>query len=143
MAEFGCPTSMHFDAAQNIYIGKDAKTGMVKRFKTLDDYDRFMQSLNNAGHICPEVSIPPIAGTGNRGGGGGNTPGYFPPRQTRTVDPWIPFLEFKSENPGDQAKYSAMSPGWLGHQAENQAIRNGLFRKDVQYFKRPTDSRQK
>jgi hypothetical protein len=143
MAEFGCPSSMHFDAAQNIYIGKDAKTGLTKKFKTLDDYNRFMENMNNAGYVCPEVSIPPIAGTGNRGGGGGNQPGRIPERTTRTVDPWIPFLEFKPKDSAQQSMYSAMSPTWQGHQAENQAIRNGLFRGDVAAFKRPTDDRQK
>lgn len=134
---------MHYDAAQNIYIGKDAKTGMTKRFKTLDDYNQFMKNMDNAGYVCPEVSIPPIAGTGNRGGGGGTQPGAAPERQTRTTDPWIPFLEFKPSNPVHQSMYSAMSPMWQGHQAENQAIRDGLFRKDVVYFKKPSDYRQK
>ena len=93
--------------------GQSVKTGQVRPFKTLADYEQYTQSLEAQGTYCS--SIDPIY-----------TQGYTPGKNTTPTG----FLEFQVRDPQTQAKYSAMSPSWEGIQSSEAAIARGDYDLD-------------
>lgn len=110
------------DCMQNIYpIGKDlwvGKTvgGNAKQFKSIPAYREYLAKLATAGHVCPDVSVPTI-----------------PKTEKVDITPFAGFMEFKPTNPFQQAKYSAMSPYWLGTAETVQALERGEFTSQREY----------
>jgi hypothetical protein len=93
--------------------GHSVKTGQVRPFKTLADYEQYTKSLEAQGTYCP--SIDPI-----------HTQGYKPGKNTTHTG----FLEFQPRDAQTQAKYSAMSPTWEGIQSSEAAIARGDYDLD-------------
>ena len=93
--------------------GHSVKTGQVRPFKTLDDYEQYTKALAAQGTHCP--SINPIY-----------TQGYTPGKNTTSSG----FLEFQVRDPQAQAKYSAMSSSWEGIQSSEAAIARGDYDLD-------------
>lgn len=111
------------DCLQNIYpIGQDlwvGKTigGDARQFKNIPAYREYLAKLATAGHICPDVSIPTI-----------------PKSEKIETTPFTTFMEFKPSNPYQQAKYSAMSPYWLGTNETVNALTRGEFQTNRTYI---------
>jgi hypothetical protein len=93
--------------------GHSVKTGQVRPFKTLDDYEQYTKALAAQGTHCP--SIDPIY-----------TQGYTPGKNTTSSG----FLEFQVRDPQAQTKYSAMSSSWEGIQSSEAAIARGDYDLD-------------
>ncbi len=93
--------------------GHSVKTGQVRPFKTLDDYEQYKKSLEAQGTYCPTISPT-------------YTQGYTPGKNTTHTG----FLEFQVRDPQTQAKYSAMSPAWEGIQSSEAAIARGDYDLD-------------
>ena len=93
--------------------GHSVKTGQVRPFKTLDDYEQYTKALAAQGTHCP--SIDPIY-----------TQGYTPGKNTTSSG----FLEFQVRDTQAQAKYSAMSSSWEGIQSSEAAIARGDYDLD-------------
>ena len=93
--------------------GHSVKTGQVRPFKTLDDYEQYTKSLEAQGTYCPTISPT-------------YTQGYTPGKNTTHTG----FLEFQVRDPQTQAKYSAMSPAWEGIQSSEAAIARGDYDLD-------------
>jgi hypothetical protein len=116
-------TNTYGGCMQNLYpIGKDlwvGKTfdGQAKQFKSLPEYRAYLNKLSDASHECPDVSRP-IVQKGDK----------------VDVTPFFGFMEFKPQNPVEQAKYSAMSPYWEGTDETLKALNRGLFKTDRQYL---------
>lgn len=105
------------DLEQNLdrsWAGRIVKTGEVKKFNTLDDYNRYLKSLENQGTYCPEVEAK-------------YTAAYKPGTQTTPTG----FLEFQARDPVGQAKYSAMSSSWEGIKSSESAIARGEYDLDM------------
>ena len=95
------------------WSGRIVKTGETKKFTTLDDYQRYLKSLEKQGTYCPEVEAK-------------YTQAYKPGTNTTRTG----FLEFQPRDPESQAKYSAMSPSWEGIQSSEAAIAKGVYDLD-------------
>ena len=95
------------------WAGRIVKTGEVKKFNTLDDYNRYLKSLEVQGTYCPEVEAK-------------YTTAYKPGTNTARTG----FLEFQPRDPVAQAKYSAMSPTWEGIESSEAAIASGIYDLD-------------
>jgi hypothetical protein len=95
------------------WSGRIVKTGETKKFTTLDDYHRYLKSLEKQGTYCPEVEAK-------------YTQAYKPGTNTTRTG----FLEFQPRDPESQAKYSAMSPSWEGIQSSEAAIAKGVYDLD-------------
>jgi hypothetical protein len=93
--------------------GHSSKSGQIRPFKTLADYEQYTKSLALQGTHCP--SIDPIY-----------TQGYLPGKNTTPSG----FLEFQVRDPQTQAKYSAMSSSWEGIQSSEAAIARGDYDLD-------------
>jgi hypothetical protein len=93
--------------------GHSVKTGQIRPFKTLADYEQYTKSLEAQGTYCP--SIDPIY-----------TQGYTPGKNTTPSG----FLEFQPRDAQSQSKYSAMSPSWEGIQSSEAAIARGDYDLD-------------
>ena len=91
-------------------------------FQSLDDYKQYLANLSAAGRVCPDASVP-----------------VAPPESTTKNTPHTGFLEFLPRNQEQQSKYSAMSPGWLGQQATNDALDKGKFAEEEVYFYKAQD----
>jgi hypothetical protein len=89
------------------------KTGETKKFTTLDDYQRYLKSLEVQGTYCPEVEAK-------------YTQAYKPGTNTTPTG----FLEFQPRDPVSQSKYSAMSPTWEGIESSEAAIASGVYDLD-------------
>ena len=96
------------------WAGRIVKTGEVKKFNTLDDYNRYTKSLETQGTYCPEVEAKYIAA-------------YKPGTHTTPTG----FLEFQPRDPVAQSKYSAMSPTWEGITSSESAIARGDYDLDM------------
>lgn len=120
---------MHYDPTRKQYVGKDSKTGQTKTFSSIPDYQQFLQNIEKAGHVCPDVSLPPI------------TTARFVPPDPLQSDPPTGFLEFKpSLATATHEKYDPMSPSWQGNAATNQALKEGIYKADAVYFYKPEDA---
>jgi len=95
------------------WSGRIVKTGETKKFTTLDDYNRYLKSLEKQGTYCPEVEAK-------------YTQAYKPGTNTTRTG----FLEFQPRDPESQAKYSAMSPSWEGIESSEAAIAKGVYDLD-------------
>jgi hypothetical protein len=95
------------------WSGRSIKTGQTRKFQTLDDYNRYVKSLETQGTYCPEVEAK-------------YTQAYKPGTNTTNTG----FLEFQARDPEAQAKYSAMSPTWEGIQSSEKAIARGVYDLD-------------
>lgn len=94
------------------WVGKST-SGDVKFFKTLDDYQQYLSNLANLGRVCPDVSVP-----------------IAPPAEKTSRSLPSGFLEFLPRDQAQQAKYSAMSPSWLGQQETQKALDRGEFAEE-------------
>lgn len=95
------------------WSGRIVKTGETKKFTTLDDYQRYLKSLEKQGTYCPEVEAK-------------YTQAYKPGTNTTRTG----FLEFQPRDPESQAKYSAMSSSWEGIESSEAAIAKGVYDLD-------------
>ncbi len=95
------------------WSGRAVKTGETKKFNTLDDYTRYVKSLEKQGTYCPEVEAKYMQQ-------------YTPGKNTTPTG----FLEFQPRDPVTQAKYSAMSPSWEGIDSSEAAIARGDYDLD-------------
>lgn len=128
MSSFACVDSLHYDAAQKVYIGKSASTGQTRVFAGLPQYQQFLSNMEKSGHVCPDVSIPQV-----------HVP--RPACGLTKEDPSPGFLEFKPANAALQSMYDAMSPLWKGSSATNDAVKQGKFKADAVYFYKASDVR--
>jgi hypothetical protein len=90
-----CPANL-YPVNSELYVGKDSN-GKPIQFKGIPAYREYLAKLAASGHPCPDVSmssVPVVLKT--------------PPT------PFAKFMEFQPANPRQQAKYSAMSPYWVG-----------------------------
>lgn len=104
------------DLEQNLdrsWSGRMVRTGEVKKFNTLDDYNQYVKSLQTQGTYCPEVEAK-------------YTSAYKPGTNVTPTG----FLEFQPRDAAGQAKYSAMSPSWEGIQSSEAAIARGEYDLD-------------
>jgi len=95
------------------WSGRIVKTGETKKFTTLDDYNRYVKSLQTQGTYCPDVEAKYVAQ-------------YTQGKNTTPTG----FLEFQPRDPAGQAKYSAMSPSWEGLESSESAIARGDYDLD-------------
>ena len=105
------------------WIGKST-TGEVRMFQGLSDYKQYLENLAKSGKVCPDVSVPVAR-----------------PKEETRVTPFAGFLEFLPRNIAEQAKYSAMSSGWLGQEASVKAVEDGKFAEEEVYVYRPSDNK--
>jgi hypothetical protein len=105
------------------WVGKST-SGEVRFFQNLSDYQQFLSNLAQSGKVCPDVSVP-----------------VAKPREETTRTYPTGFLEFLPRNSAEQAKYSAMSPGWLGQEATQKAVEQGKFAEEEVYFYKAKDVR--
>jgi hypothetical protein len=102
-----CPANL-YPVNSELYVGKDTNGNPVQ-FKGIPAYREFLAKLAATGHPCPDVSMSTV------------------PATIKTeVTPFTGFLEFKPANPQEQAKYSAMSPFWVGSDDTQSAFDKGL-----------------
>lgn len=113
MAAPACITDLE-QQLDRTWSGRAVKTGETKKFNTLDDYNRYVKSLETQGTYCPPVE----------------------PKYTAASKPGVNtiptgFLEFQPRDPIAQAKYSAMSPTWEGIASSEAAIARGEYDLDA------------
>lgn len=96
------------------WVGRSVRTGESRKFTTLDDYNRYVKSLETQGTYCPDVEAK-------------YTQAYKPGTNTTPSG----FLEFQPRDPVSQAKYSAMSPSWQGVESSEKAIAQGIYDLDM------------
>lgn len=113
MAAGACITDLE-QQLDRTWSGRAVKTGETKKFNTLDDYNRYVKSLETQGTYCATVEPKYTAGS---------KPGV------NTVP--TGFLEFQPRDPIAQAKYSAMSPTWEGIASSEAAIAQGVYDLDA------------
>jgi hypothetical protein len=102
-----CPQSL-YPVSSELYVGKTAD-GKPVQFKGIPAYREYLAKLAATGHPCPDVSVNPV------------------PSVIKTeVTPFTGFLEFQPANPQQQAKYSAMSPYWVGWSETEDAFGRDL-----------------
>jgi hypothetical protein len=106
-----CLTSL--EQQQDGWSGVALKTGQVKKFKTLDDYNRYVKSLEEQGTYC--ATIEPQYTQQYTQGESRQEPG---------------FMMFKPRDEAAQAKYSAMSKTWEGVESSEAAVARGDFSLD-------------
>lgn len=112
MAAATCVTDLE-QQLDRTWSGRMVKTGETKKFTTLDDYQRYLKSLETQGTYCPEVEAK-------------YTQAYKPGTNTTATG----FMEFQARDPVSQSKYSAMSPTWEGIQSSESAIARGVYDLD-------------
>lgn len=113
MASGACITDLE-QQVDRTWVGRSVRTGETRKFQTLDDYNRYLKSLETQGTYCPEVEAK-------------YTQGYKPGTQTTPTG----FLQFQPRDPVSQAKYSAMSPTWEGVESSEAAIAKGVYDLDM------------
>ena len=112
MASGACITDLEQQLDRS-WVGRSIRTGQTRKFQTLDDYNRYVKSLETQGTYCPEVEAK-------------YTQAYKPGTNTTPTG----FLEFQQRDPVSQAKYSAMSPSWEGIESSEAAIARGVYDLD-------------
>jgi hypothetical protein len=112
MANAACVTDLEQQLDRS-WSGRVVKTGETKKFNTLDDYNRYIKSLQTQGTYCPEVEAKYVQQ-------------YTTGKNTTPTG----FLEFQPRDPDAQAKYSAMSSSWEGIESSEAAIARGDYDLD-------------
>lgn len=107
------------------WVGKST-SGEVKFFKSLEDYNTYLQNLASAGRICPDVSVP-----------------MAPPPETSVRTLPTGFLEFLPRDQTQQSKYSAMSPSWVGQRETQKALDRGEFSEEQVWVQKKSFSQGK
>jgi hypothetical protein len=97
-----------YPVSRDLWVGQDT-TGVSHQFRGLQQYQEYVQRLMTAGKTCPVPSTP-------------HAPAVIPQDKT----PFTGFLEFKPADVQQQAKYSAMSPYWVGSESTDMAFGQGL-----------------
>ena len=113
MAASACITNLEQNLDKS-WVGRSVRTGETRKFQTLEDYNRYLKSLEVQGTYCPDVEAK-------------YTQGYTPGKQTTSTG----FLQFQERDPIAQAKYSAMSPKWEGVESSESAIAKGVYDLDM------------
>lgn len=113
MASGACITNVEQNVDRS-WVGRSVRTGETRKFTTLDDYNRYVKSLETQGTYCPEVEAK-------------YTQGYKP----GTITTPTGFLEFQPRDAVSQAKYSAMSSSWEGVDSSEKAIAQGMYDLDM------------
>ena len=113
MASGACITNLEQNLDRS-WTGLSIRTGQARKFQTLEDYNRYVASLEVQGTYCPEIEAK-------------YTQGYKPGNQTTSTG----FLQFQERDPVSQGKYSAMSPGWEGAESSDAAIAKGIYDLDM------------
>ena len=113
MAAGACITNLEQNLDRS-WVGRSVRTGESRKFQTLDDYNRYVRSLETQGTYCPEAEAK-------------YTDAYKPGKQTTSTG----FLQFQERDPIAQAKYSAMSSSWEGVEASESAISKGVYDLDM------------
>ena len=109
-----CITSLEQNTLDGKWVGRDIRTNREYPFNTLADYRQYTKSLETQGTYCAPVT--PVYNTQYTKGEN--------PAQTG-------FMEFMPRDPGKQAKYSAMSPGWEGLASSEASIARGDYDLDM------------
>ena len=109
-----CISNM-YPVSSELWIGKDI-TGVVHQFKGLNQYHEYVDKLAASGKTCPVPSMP-------------TAPAVIPQEKTAFTG----FLEFKPADVQQQAKYSAMSPYWVGSEATDVEVQKGLLNKSFSH----------
>lgn len=112
MAAGACITDLEQQLDRS-WVGRSVRTGQTRKFQTLDDYNRYLKSLEVQGTYCPDVEAK-------------YTQAYKPGTNTTSSG----FLEFQARDPVSQAKYSAMSSSWEGIESSEAAIARGVYDLD-------------
>ena len=112
MAAGACITDLEQQVDRS-WSGRAVKTGETKKFNTLDDYNRYVKSLETQGTYCANVE-----------------PKYTAASKPGQATARTGFLEFQARDPVAQAKYSAMSPTWEGIESSEAAIARGDYDLD-------------
>lgn len=112
MASAACITDLE-QKVDRTWVGRSVRTGETRKFQTLDDYNRYLKSLETQGTYCPDVEAK-------------YTQAYKPGRNATPTG----FLEFQERDPVSQAKYSAMSSSWEGIESSEAAIAQGVYDLD-------------
>jgi len=97
-----------YPVSRDLWVGQDT-TGVSHQFKGLQQYKEYVERLRTAGKTCPVPSTP-------------HAPAVIPQDKT----PFTGFLEFKPADVQQQARYSAMSPYWVGSESTDIAFGQGL-----------------
>ena len=108
-----CITALEQNPKTGTWSGVSLRSGEAKAFATLDDYRRYVKSLEDQGTYCANVD-PQYA---QRTIAGQNT--------IRTG-----FMEFRPRDPVGQAKYDAMSSTWEGVESSEAAVARGDYSLD-------------
>jgi hypothetical protein len=108
-----CITSLEQNLDQS-WSGRAIRSGDVRKFKTLDDYEQYTRSLQDQGRYCAEAEKH-----------------YMPQYKPGTNTVSTGFMEFAPRDPVAQAKYSAMSPTWQGIDSSEAAIARGDYDLDA------------
>ena len=112
MAAGACITDLEQQLDRS-WVGRSVRTGESRKFQTLDDYNRYLKSLETQGTYCPDVEAK-------------YTSAFKPGRETTETG----FLQFQPRDPVSQSKYSAMSPSWEGIESSEAAIARGVYDLD-------------
>ena len=97
-----------YPVSKDLWVGQDT-TGVSHQFRGLQQYREYVERLMASGTTCPVPSTP-------------HAPTVIPQDKT----PFTGFLEFKPTDAQQQAKYSAMSPWWVGSETTDIAFGQGL-----------------
>jgi hypothetical protein len=97
-----------YPVSRDLWVGQDT-TGVSHQFKGLQQYKEYVERLRTSGKTCPVPSTP-------------HAPVVIPQDKT----PFTGFLEFKPADVQQQARYSAMSPYWVGSETTDIAFGQGL-----------------
>lgn len=106
-----CLTTL--EQQQDGWSGVSLKTGEIKKFKTLDDYNRYVKALEGQGTYCPTIE-----------------PQYTQQYTSAQSRQEPGFMYFKPRDEATQAKYSAMSKTWEGVESSEAAVARGDFSLD-------------
>ena len=108
-----CITALEQDTAKDVWVGTSVRTGESRVFKTLEDYQQYVKSLEEQGTYC--ANVEPISNIR-----------YTTGQNTTPTG----FLEFRPRDPVTQAKYDPFSKSWEGVQSSERAVASGLYSLD-------------
>lgn len=124
----GCFDTVRYDENRGVYVGKN-KSGVEMSFSTIGEYDKYVQSMNALGSLCPVSTVSqrfhniynnkPDASIGETG-----------------------FLEFKPRDPQTQLQYDATSPFWKGEKETAKATSSGIYNEDTVHMYRRNGTKE-